>query len=96
MSSLLEPDFSLIASDTQLTTTTNNAKKLRSLVWAHTRCPTESENQAFLYCLYYKPGSLIVPYGTASTSNITKHINRHYLEIIIKKALSKNQEAINY
>jgi hypothetical protein len=96
MSSLLEPDFSLTASDTQSTTTTDNAKKLRSLVWAHTRRPTESENQAFLYCLYCKPGSLTVPYGTASAGNMTKHINRHHPEIIIEKALSKNQEAVNH
>ncbi len=90
MSSLLKPDFSLTASDTQSTTTINNAKKLRSLVQAHTRRPTESKNQAFLYYLYCKPGLLTVLYSTTSTSNITKHINRHYPEIIIKKALSKN------
>ena len=36
-----------------------------------------------------------LPYSSNSSGNILKHINKHYPEITIEKALSKNQEAVN-
>jgi hypothetical protein len=96
MSSILEPDLSLTPSVTVESTTTNQTHgKKRSPVWAHCRRPIQDENQAFLYCSHCVQDSTPPPYSTASSGNMLKHINRHHPKITIKKALSKNQEAVN-
>jgi hypothetical protein len=95
MSSILESDFSLTPSTTVESTTTTKRKK-RSPVWAYTRRPIENKNEALLYYSYCELDSVLPPYGSASSENIRKHINRHHSEVTIEAApLSKNQEAVN-
>jgi hypothetical protein len=65
--------------------------KKSSPVWAYIRMPLENENPNLLYYFYYKE----VPYGSENSSTMTKHINKHYLLIIIKKATNKKQAVIN-
>jgi hypothetical protein len=96
MSSILEPDSSLVPSALaeSTTTTQSHGKKWRSPVWAYCRCPTKDENQDFLYCSYCLRDSTAPPYGTASSENMKKHLERHH-QITVEKALSKNQVAVN-
>jgi hypothetical protein len=51
MSSLLEPDHSVIPSET-VTSSIDYLKKT-SLIWKHSRRPLPNENKNLLYCLYY-------------------------------------------
>ena len=95
MSSLLEPDESLTPSLTIESITSDLAhSKKRSPIWAHCRHLYQDEIQSFLYSLNYIRDEILPPYGTASSVNIAKHIKKYYSKIIIKKALSKTQEAI--
>jgi hypothetical protein len=95
MSSLLEPDLSFAASASAESTTTTQSHntKWRSPAWKYCRRPTKEENQAYLYCTYCtdptKP-----PYGTAVAENMKKHLKGHH-QIIVEKALSKNQVVVN-
>jgi hypothetical protein len=93
MSSLLEPDFSLTLSETA-ESSTDHSKKY-SLVWKHTCRPNPNENPALLYCIHCKLDSTPLPYGTHAAENMSKHIKRHHKEVVLEKALSKNQEAVN-
>ena len=88
MSSLLELDFSLTPSET-VDSTIDHSKKI-ALVWKHTRRPNQNENQALLYCIHCKLDSILLLYSTNLARNITKYIKRHYKEITLDKALSKN------
>jgi len=95
MSSLLEPDssFAASASAESATTTQSHCTKWRSPAWKHYRCPTKEENQAYLYCTHCTDPTKL-SYGTAIAENMKKHLKGHH-QIIIEKALSKNQVAVN-
>ena len=93
MSSLLEPDFSLIPSETVDSTTDYSRKS--APVWEHSRCPNPDENQALLYCKHCKLDTEKLLYSASSFSSITKHIIQHYKDVSLKKGISKNQEAVN-
>ena len=100
MSFVLEADSSVAPSVTPESTTTSQiCKKVKksSPVWAHTRMPLEDENSDLLYCSYCEQDSTAkrAPYGSESSSAITKHINRYYPLISIKKAMNKKQEVVN-
>jgi hypothetical protein len=96
MSSLLEPDssFAASASAESSTTTQSQSTKWRSNVWEHCRRPTKDENTAFLYCSHCLLDSGKSPYGTAIAQNMKKHLKTHH-QIVVEKALSKNQVAVN-
>ena len=53
--------------------------------------PLEDEDPDLLYYSYYKhsPVAIWALYGSESSSAITKHINRYYLLITIKKPIAK-------
>ena len=88
MSSLLEPDFSLIPSE--IVDSTIDHSKKTALVWKYTCRLNQNENQALLYCIYCKLDSIPLLYSTNLARNITKYIKRHHKEITLDKALSKN------
>ena len=91
MSSFLEQDLSLTLSVTAESTTSDQThSKKRSPVWKHYRRPILTKNQAILYCPYYKLDELPLLYGSTSSANILKYINRHHSEVVVKQALSKN------
>jgi hypothetical protein len=94
MSSLLELDlsFAQLASVESTITTQSYSKKWRSPVWVECRRPTEEENQSLLYCKHCTLD--LIPYGTSISQNMIKHLNCCH-KIIIEKALSKNQVAVN-
>ena len=96
MSSLLELDssFAPLTLEQSITTVQSHDKKWRSPVWAHCCCPTKDENQAFLYCSHCLPDSEDPLYREDVALNIKKHLKRWH-NIIVLKALSKNQEAVN-
>jgi hypothetical protein len=96
MSSLLELDssFAASASAESSTTTQSQSTKWRSNVWEHCRRPTKDENTAFLYCSHCLLDSGKSPYSTAIAQNMKKHLKTHH-QIIVEKALSKNQVAVN-
>ena len=90
MSFLHEADLSLAPSVTPESTTASQAckkGKKSSPVWAHTRLPLDSEDPDLLYCSYYNLTKL---YNSNNLLAITKHINKKYPLIIIKKLISKN------
>jgi hypothetical protein len=93
MSSLLELDFSLILSETAESSTDHSKKYFP--VWKYTRRLNPNENLALLYCIHCKLDSMLLPYSTYAARNISKYIKRHYKEVVLEKALSKNQEAVN-
>ena len=100
MSFLLEADSSVAPSITPESTTTSQARKKgkkSSPVWAHTRMPLEDEDPDLLYCSYYEQGPTAAraPYGSESSSAMTKHINRYHPLISIEKAMNKKQEVVN-
>src|SRR6266536_1398429 len=97
MSFLQEADSSLALLITVESSTSHSRKKGKksSPVWAYTRQPLEHENQDFLYYSYCDVNDIIYkPYGSDSSSAMTKHINRKHPHITIKKSVSKNQEYI--
>jgi len=96
MSSLLEPDSSFIASASaeSITTTQSHSTKWRSPAWKYCRRPIEGENQAYLYCTHCIDPTKGLLYGTAVAENMKKHLKIHH-QIIVEKALSKNQVAVN-
>ena len=102
MSFALEIESSIALSDTVESITTSQGRgkgKKSSPVWAHCRPAREDkdEDKDLLYCSYcirYTPPDGIPPYGSNSSSAITKHINRHHPHVTIEKTLSKNQEAV--
>jgi hypothetical protein len=93
MSSLLEVDSSFPLSDT--VDSIKDHSKRRAPVWKHSRRPNQNENSALLYCIYYELDTTPLLYGIDLARNLTKHIKRHYKGITLKKAPSKNQEAVN-
>ena len=96
MSFLYEADSSLAPSSTPESTTASQARKKgkkSSPIWAHTRLPLEGEDPDLLYCLYCNLTTK--PYGSNSSSAMTKHINRKHPLVIIEKTVSKNQEVVN-
>ena len=89
MSFLSEADLSITPSVIPESTTTSQARKKgkkSSPIWAHTCMPLEDEDPNLLYCSYCEqdPITKRVPYGSESSSAMTKHINRYYPLIIIK------------
>ena len=93
MSFLQDAESSVAPSITQESTTTSQADKngkKSSPVWAHTRQPLEGENPNLLYCSYCELTDNLAPYGTNTSSAMTKHINRKHSYIIIEKSISKN------
>jgi hypothetical protein len=96
MSSLLEPDslFAASASAESSTTTQSQSTKWRSNVWEHCCCLTKNENTAFLYCSHCLLDLGKSLHSTAIAQNIKKHLKTCY-QIIVEKALSKNQVAVN-
>jgi hypothetical protein len=95
MSSLLEPDSSFAsASAESITTTQSHGTKWRSPAWKYCRRPIEGENQAYLYCTHCTDSTKGPPYGTTIAENMKKHLKSHH-QIIVEKALSKNQVAVN-
>ena len=101
MSSLLEPDSSFTRSTiaNSTTSTLSHNKKWRSPVWQYCRRPTLDEDQTHLYCTRcpsdpthedYKEG----PFHGNHAENMKKHLKRRH-EIVIEKALSKNQVEVN-
>jgi hypothetical protein len=100
MSFSLEADSSVAPSITPESTTTSQARtkgKKTSPVWAHTRMPLEDEDPDLLYCSYceHGPAAIRAPYGSESSSAMTKHINRYHPLITIKKPIAKTQEVVN-
>jgi hypothetical protein len=94
MSFVFKTDSFIIPSITsELTTTSQIRKKIKksSLVWAHIRMPLENENPNLLYCFYCEK----MPYDSENSLIMTKHINKHYSLIIIKKATNKKQAIMN-
>jgi hypothetical protein len=94
MSFVLEADSSVALSVTPESTTTSQiCKKVKksSPIWAHTRMPLEDENSDLLYCSYCEQDLTAkrAPYGSESSSAMTKHINRNHPFIIIEKATNK-------
>ena len=100
MSSFLEAESSFTQSITAESTEShsNNKRKWRAPVWKYCRRPTPDENQEYLYYPYYPPDPPPIdykgPYNTKSFANMAKHLERNH-DIIIEKALSKNQELVN-
>jgi hypothetical protein len=100
MSFLLEADSSVAPSIAPESTTTSQIRKKgkkSSPVWAHTRMPLEDEDPDLLYCSYCEQGPAVAraPYGSDSSSAMTKHINRYHPLIIIEKATNKKQDVVN-
>jgi hypothetical protein len=103
MSSLLDPDSSFTQSTTVDSTTSDlshDKKKWRSPVWQYCRRPTPDEDQSHLYCTHCPSDPTYEDYGEGPfhgnhAENMKKHLKRHH-EIIIEKALSKNQVEVNY
>jgi hypothetical protein len=93
MSSLLEPDFFLTASETA-ESSIDHSKKFAP-IWKHIRRPNPDEDQALFYCKYCQLDSIPSPYGSISSGNMIKHIKRYYKEIFLEKSLSKNQGTVN-
>jgi hypothetical protein len=98
MSSFLDTTSSLTPSDAPEASSASHTKKKgkkSALVWAHTRQPLEGEDATLLYCTYCPLGDEEkLPYGSNTSSGITKHIQRKHPAVIIEKPLSKKQEVV--
>jgi hypothetical protein len=59
--------------------------------------PLEDKNLDLFYYFYYKQNLIAQQalYNSESLLAITKHINRYYLFIIIKRTINKKQEIMN-
>ena len=98
MSSFLDIVSSLTPSDAPKTFSGSYTKKKgkkSALIWAHTRQPLEGEDATLLYCTYCPLGDEEkLPYGSNTSSGMTKHIQRKHPAVIIEKPLSKKQEVV--
>jgi len=94
MSSLPDVDSSIVQSTAieTIETAQTSETKWRAPVWKFCRKPQANENQSFLYCTYCTKPEHQPPYGTAISSNMTKHFRKH--EIVVEKPLSKVQAAV--
>jgi hypothetical protein len=96
MSSSLELDSSFgQLTIEELDTTDQSYRRKRSPAWQYCRRPTEDENQEKLYCVECTLDSDLPLYGTKIAENIKKHLLLCH-QIVVKKAPSKNQVAVNH
>jgi hypothetical protein len=94
MSSFLDVASTIAPSDalesSTASCTTKKKGKISAPVWAHTRNPLDSEDTTLLYCAHCPLGDQDkLPYGSDTSSAMTKHIQRHHPAIVIEKPLSK-------
>ena len=94
MSSSHELDSSSLASAlVDLEIEPSHSRKLKALVWKHTRDPTEKENQAHFYYIHCNKETR-TPYNTSISENMKKHIQGFH-KIPVEIAISKNQAIVN-
>lgn len=98
MSSLLDAASNIDPSDAPESSTTSRTKKngkKAAPVWAHTRHPLDGEDVTLLYSAYCPlEDEDKLPYGSDTSSAMTKHIQRHHPALVIEKPLSKKQEGV--
>jgi hypothetical protein len=91
MSSFLDVALTIAPSDAPESSTASRTKKKgkkSAPVWAYTRQPLEGEDATLLYCAHCPLGDEDkLPYGSDTSSAMTKHIQRHHPTIVIEKPL---------
>jgi hypothetical protein len=98
MSFFLDTVSPLAPSDTAEASSASCTKKKgkkSAPVLGHTRQPLEGEDTTLLYCAHCPLGDKEkLPYGSDTSSAMTKHIQRKHPTVIIEKPLSKKQEVV--